>query len=103
MNRQVNIAIQVLPTCDGKNSYDIVDEAIKVISESGLKFRVCPFETVIEGDYGEVMALVERAIEACYKAGAEKVLTNLKIQSYADHAVTIEDKTGKYDKLGMTN
>lgn len=102
MNPQVNIAIQVLPTCSGKDSYTIVDEAIKVISQSGLKFRVCPFETVIEGNYEEVMAVVRKAIEACYAAGAEKVLTNLKIQSARDKAVTIDDKTGKYDEMHMT-
>ncbi len=102
MHQHVNVAIQVLPSCSHKDSYEIVDAAIEVISKSGLKFRVCPFETVIEGEYNEVMEVVKAAIEACYRSGAEKVLTNLKIQTSADQAVTIEDKVGKYDAIGMT-
>ena len=102
MHPQVNIAVQVLPTSSHRDAYEIVDAAIKVISQSGLKFRVCPFETVIEGEYRKVMSVVEQAIEACYAAGAEKVLTNLKIQTAADNAVTIDDKTKKYDELHMT-
>ncbi len=95
--KQVNIAIQILPFTTSREMYDIVDLAIKVIEESGLKYRVTPFETVIEGKYDEVMEVVTAAQAICYEAGADSLLCNLKIQSHSNIDVSIEDKTGKYD------
>ena len=50
--KQVNIAVQVLPFSKEYDVYPIVDEAIRIIKESGVKHRVTPFETVLEGKYG---------------------------------------------------
>lgn len=96
MNPQINMAIQVLPQSKAKHPYDIVDEAIRIIKESGVKYEVCPFETVMEGDYDTLMSVVKKVHEACYLAGAEGMLTYLKIQSSASKAVEIDDKMGKY-------
>jgi len=96
--RQVNIAVQVLPFSKEYDVYPIVDEAIRIIKESGVKHRVTPFETVLEGQYGELMEVVSQVQEVCYKSGADSVLCFVKIQSHRSKAVTIEDKTEKYDK-----
>ncbi len=93
----VNIAIQVLPFSKSAEAYDIVDRAIDVIARSGVKYRVTPFETVMEGSYSQLMQVVEQVQEVCFVAGAESVLCNLKIQSNSKGLVTIEDKTGKYE------
>lgn len=95
-NNIINAAIQVLPTSKEKHPYDVVDVAIKVISDSGLKYRVCPFETVIEGKYSEVMSVLEKIHEACYNNGAESMLTYVKIQTRKNDDVRIEDKMEKY-------
>lgn len=97
MEKQVNVALQVLPTSDTKHPYALVDEAIAVLRDSGLRCRVCPFETVIEGPYDRVMELVKQAQEACYRAGADKLMTYIKIQSARDEDVCIEDKMAQYD------
>ena len=96
MKHIVNIALQILPSSATKHPYSIVDEAIKVIANSGLKYRVTPFETVIEGAYNDVMRVAEEAQEACYAAGAEKLMTYIKIQS-SKSDVSIEDKMEKYE------
>jgi uncharacterized protein (TIGR00106 family) len=96
MNQQINAAIQVLPRSKDKHPYDIVDKAIEIIKASGLKYQVCPFETVVEGTYSEVIALVEKVHDACYEAGAEDMMCYLKIQSSSQKAVTIDDKMNKY-------
>lgn len=97
MNNYVNIAVQVLPKSKTKDTYEIVDVAIKVIDESGLKYRVCPFETVLEGPYNEIMQVVEKIQETCFKSGADELIVNMKIQNRRDSKVTIEDKMAKYD------
>ncbi|MDK2978062.1 MAG: hypothetical protein PWP52_776 [Bacteroidales bacterium] len=97
MNHQVNVAVQVLPQSKLKEPYALVDEAIKVINDSGLRYRVCPFETVIEGPYQDIMSVVEKLQEVCFEKGADEMLVYLKIQNRKDGKVTIEDKMEKYD------
>jgi uncharacterized protein YqgV (UPF0045/DUF77 family) len=96
MNKTVNIALQVLPTSKTIHPYTLVDKAIEVIANSGLKYKVCPFETVMEGTYVEIMNVVKQAQDACYEAGAESLMTYIKIQSSRED-VTIDDKMAKYE------
>ena len=95
MENIVNVAFQVLPTSSTKHPYSIVDEAIRVIEKSGLKYQVTPFETVIEGRYDEIIKVVKEAQEACYKAGADSLMAYMKIQS-SRKDVAIQDKMEKY-------
>jgi len=98
MKNHVNIAVQVLPKSKIKGTYELVDDAIKVIHDSGLKYRVCPFETVIEGPYDEIMNVVKKLQQECFNSGADELLVYLKIQNRKNEKVTIEDKMAKYDK-----
>lgn len=97
-NSIINAAIQVLPSARDKHPYSIVDTAIAEIKRSGLTYRVCPFETVVEGPYEKVMELVEKVQDACYADGAESMLVYVKIQSNASGQVSIGDKMDKYDQ-----
>jgi len=97
MKNQINLAIQVLPKSSTKGTYELVDVAIELIQRSGLKYRVCPFETVIEGQYDEVMKLVKDIHDAVYANGAEEMITNIKIQTRYNQDVFIEDKMEKYE------
>jgi uncharacterized protein (TIGR00106 family) len=96
MKNYVNIALQVLPKSKTKESYDLVDDAIKLIQDSGLKYQVCPFETAIEGPYDEIMKLVEKVQETCFNNGAEELMVYIKIQNRKDGQVTIDEKMHKY-------
>ena len=96
---KINAAIQVLPEAEGKIRYSLVDVAIEAIQKSGLRYQVCPFETVVECEYDELPGLLESIHEACKEAGAEKMLTNLKIQVDFSKEVRIEDKMGKYSYI----
>ncbi len=93
---KINAAIQVLPEANGKIKYDLVDEAILTIRESGFKHQVCPFETVVECTFYELTLLLEKIHDSCKKAGTENMITNLKIQVNFGKEVTIEDKMKKY-------
>lgn len=97
MNNKINLALQVLPRSATKDSYDLVDKAIQIIEQSGVKYKVCPFETVLEGYYDELMEIVKKVHEQCYASGTETMMTYIKIQSSANTDVTIDDKMKKYD------
>lgn len=96
MNKTVNIALQILPSSKSIHPYTLVDKAIEVIASSGLRYKVTPFETVMEGSYDEIMKVVKKAQEACYDSGADSLMTYLKIQS-SRNDVSIEDKMEKYE------
>jgi len=96
MENQINAAIQVLPQSKDKSIYEMVDEAIDEIKNSGLRFQVCPFETVVEGEYNKVISLIEKVKDRCFKAGAEDLIINIKIQARKSGIVTIEEKMEKY-------
>jgi len=96
MTKIVNIALQILPSSKSIHPYKLVDKAIEVIAGSGLRYKVTPFETVMEGTYDEIMEVVKKAQNACYEAGAESLMTYIKIQSSVSD-VSIEDKMEKYE------
>jgi uncharacterized protein (TIGR00106 family) len=96
MKHKINLALQVLPRSQSKDSYALVDKAITIIEKSGIKYKVCPFETVLEGYYDELMEIVKKVHEACYAEGTETMMTYIKIQSSANSDVTINDKMEKY-------
>lgn len=95
-SKTVNVALQVLPSSKNTHPYDIVDKAIEVIQKSGLKYMVCPFETVVEGELKQILQLVEELHIICYNSGAESMMMYIKIQSSRDKNVLIQDKMEKY-------
>ena len=61
----VLVAFSVTPLGVGEGVGEIVAEAVRVVRESGLPNQTDSMFTVIEGDsWGQVMAVVERAVEA---------------------------------------
>jgi uncharacterized protein (TIGR00106 family) len=93
--RTVNMAVQVLPLTEA--AYPIVDRAIAAIAASGVKYEVNAMETVMEGSLDELLAAAKAAHLACFEAGAQHVVTIIKIGDSV-RGTTIEEKTGKYRK-----
>ena len=94
--KNVNLSLQVIPV-NISDSYPIIDEAIRVIQDSGIKHRVTPFSTVMEGSMNEVMQVVEKAKDASFKAGADELVLNIQVHMKKDKNVSMEEKTGKFE------
>jgi uncharacterized protein (TIGR00106 family) len=61
----VLVAFSVTPLGVGEGVGEIVAEAVRVVRDSGLPNKTDAMFTEIEGDtWGEVMAVVQRAVEA---------------------------------------
>jgi uncharacterized protein (TIGR00106 family) len=93
MTRTVNVSIQVLPLTS--DPYPVVDRAIAVIQESGVKYEVGPMETTLEGELDELLEVVKAAHRACFTEGVERVVTVVKIAD-AVGGTSIEEKVTKY-------
>lgn len=94
--KTINLGIQIVPKSKKYDTYALVDKAIEVIQQSGLKYEVTPFETVMEGPEDQLMKIAKDAQEAVLAAGAEEVLVYYRIQIRKEGDVTISEKTGKY-------
>jgi uncharacterized protein (TIGR00106 family) len=92
-NRIVNVAVQVLPLVE--DVYPVVDRAIAAIAASGVKYEVGPMETTMEGTLDELLEAAKAAHLACFEAGANRVVTIIKIGDQTG-GTTIEEKVGKY-------
>jgi len=95
--RTLNVGVQVLPLAE--DVYPIVGKAIEAIQSSGVKYEVGPMETILEGDdLDQLLEVAKSAHHACFKAGAGKVVTIIKIAD-ALEGTSIEEKVGKYRKV----
>lgn len=92
----INASIQIVPIVEDKHPYEWVDEAIAVIQQSGIKYQVGPFATVIEGTYDDVIKVVHAVNEYLYEKGCEEWISNLQIQIRSNRSITAEEKTRKF-------
>lgn len=92
-----NVSLQILPMVAEEDIYDVVDQVIKLIDNSGVKYEVGPMETTMEGDFDKLLEIVKEAQEVCVKAGANRVVSIVKID-YKVGGVTMEEKVSKHRK-----
>ena len=95
MGKQINAAIQLLPIGAGDTKHQLIDKAIATIKESGLHFKVCPFETVVEGPSSEIYALILKIQEQTLGAECPEILINIKIHA-ATRDLGFAEKLEKY-------
>jgi uncharacterized protein YqgV (UPF0045/DUF77 family) len=93
--KKINAAIQLLPIGATGNKYEIIDKAIALISASGLHYKICPFETVVEGDPDKVYALIRKIQDETLKLDCSELLLNIKIHA-ATRDLAFEEKLEKY-------
>jgi len=94
----INLGLQIVPKSKTIDTYSLVDEAIRVIQESGVAYSVTPFETVMEGPQDRLMAIAQEAQDAVLAAGADEVLVYYRLQVRKNSDVTMKEKTGKFQK-----
>lgn len=98
MNKEpntVNLSLQVIPLNTTK-AYSIIDRAIAVIQNSGLKYEVQPFATLMEGKLDQLLEMVKEAARAAMDAGSEELLLNIQVHLKRNEDVFLEEKTRKF-------
>ena len=93
-NYKINAAIQLLPIDTTQKRWDVVDKAIVAIQKSGLNYKVCPFETVVEGESKQIYELLEQ-IRLIGLENSNEILINIKIHA-ANRDLTFDEKLEKY-------
>lgn len=92
------MSIQIVPkTPNNEDVVPYVDEAIKVIGESGLHFRVGPLETTVQGDMSECLILIQKLNERMVELECPSIISQVKFYRVPE-GISIETLTGKYDE-----
>jgi uncharacterized protein (TIGR00106 family) len=58
------LEFSIFPLDKGESLSPYVARALKLIEDSGLPYELNPMGTCVEGEWGEVMALVDRCFQA---------------------------------------
>ncbi|WP_096155769.1 MULTISPECIES: thiamine-binding protein [Bacillus] len=91
------VSIQIIPkTKKGENVIPYVDEAIKIIEDSGVAYRVGPLETTMEGDMAQLFSIIEKMNVRMIELGSSNVISQVKVL-YQPTGITIGQLTEKYD------
>lgn len=97
MSFSINAAIQLLPLVTNQNRWSVIDSAITLINNSGLNYKVCPFETVVEGPADQVYQLIRDIQELALSGGCDELLINVKIHA-ANRDLQFSEKLEKYEE-----
>lgn len=89
------LSIQVIPKVLQGEPAEVVDKIIEYIQKSGLKYEVGAMETTIEGTLAQLLNLVQEIHPLSIECGAERVITNIKID-YRPTGITFNEKLIKY-------
>lgn len=90
------ISIQIIPkTKNGESVIPYVDEAIRVIQESGVKFEVHPLETTMEGDLQQLLQVITKMNNRMIEMGSSNVISQIKVL-YQPSGISMDQLTEKY-------
>lgn len=90
--KNIQLAIQVVPLEREGNVYEMIDKAIDVIQKSGVEYMITPMETVMQGPYDKLQAVARDAQQALIDAGCNEFLVNIKMHIRTESDVTMEEK-----------
>lgn len=94
-------AVSIAPVGTGSHLAPYVAAALAPLrDQKRVRWRLDPMFTTLEGDVGEILALVQRMTDAVLAAGATRVSTLLKIDDRRDETATLESKVEAVRALG---
>jgi uncharacterized protein YqgV (UPF0045/DUF77 family) len=93
----VNATIQVVPLTHIEAAFPVIDKAIALIQQSGVKYSVGAFETTLEGEYKEVQELLRQVEDFCYRQKELQFLIYSKLHVCGGRDISADEKTAKFN------
>jgi uncharacterized protein (TIGR00106 family) len=85
--------LSIAPIGKGTSVSTYVQQVINILEKEGIKYQTNPMATTIEtNDLTTLLSIVQKAHDAVVKAGAKRIITELKIDDRKDKNVTMESK-----------
>ena len=92
---KASIALQVLPLAQGIDRIAVIDQVIAYLQAQEVTMVVTPFETVLEGEFDELMRILKEALEVA-RQETDNVFANVKIN--VGEILSIDEKLEKYSE-----
>ncbi len=87
------VELSIVPLGTGSTSISgYIRQAVEILKEKGLKYRVTPMGTVIEGDLREVLEACKQMHQSVFNSDVNRVITTIKIDDRKDKELTMESK-----------
>ena len=85
--------VSVVPIGTAKTGVsEYVAGAVTVLKESGLKYKLTPMGTILEGDIKDVLDVIAKMHETPFKNKAKRVYTTIKIDDRRDIKAEMDSK-----------
>lgn len=88
------VEFSINPLGTGSSSVSpYIARAVRVLEkERDIRYSVTPMGTIIEGELGRVLSLIQKTHEAVFEAGVSRIVTIIKIDDRRDKAPSMEGK-----------
>ena len=93
----VLLEFSMSPMDKGESVSDYVSRSLKIISESGVDYRLNPMGTVLEGEWDEAMGVVKQCYEAM-RADCKRITCSIKIDYREGKKGRLESKIASVEK-----
>jgi uncharacterized protein (TIGR00106 family) len=85
------IEFSIVPLGKGASVSPVIARVMKIVVESGVRYKANPMGTVIEGEWGRLIDLMKKCHDEAMK-DADRVLTTIKIDDYKGKEDRLEKK-----------
>jgi uncharacterized protein (TIGR00106 family) len=94
------IEFSVVPLGKGASLSDVIARVLKLVIDSGVRYKANPMGTVIEGEWGQLIDLIKKCHDEAMK-DADRVVTAIKIDDYKGKGDRLDKKLESVEqKLG---
>lgn len=98
----VLLEFSMTPLGEGESVSEYVARSLDIIDQSGLDYRLHAMGTVIEGEYEEVMAVMQQCF-AAMAADCDRISCTAKLDYRAGHTGRLDKKVAAVEqKLGRS-
>ncbi len=87
----------IIPIGVGSSIGDQLSVVLKIVDESGMPYKVNPMDTVIEGEWDDIMGLIKKCRDEIMKSG-ERVVISITIDDRKDKPNRIEEKVASIER-----
>jgi len=94
------VEFSVVPLGKGASVSPAVARVLKIVMDSGVRYKANPMGTVMEGEWGKLMDLIKKCHDEAMK-DADRVVTSIKIDDYKGKGDRLDKKLESVEqKLG---
>lgn len=91
----------IVPVGKGASVSGVIARVMKVVIDSGIRYKANPMGTVVEGEWQLVMGVIKRCHDEAMK-DSDRVITSVKIDDYKGRGDRLEAKLESVEqKLGQ--